>query len=151
MTQWTVCLQVLRYFYYTKTLALHYKNIGDGRVIGHADADCGNSVMDRRSTSGYTITLNGNLISWQTKKQPTVSYSTLAAEYKSLSEMTKEVESLMQLMKKIGINNILTAQLLNEKKVQLILHTQTQIIMVSKQTTWILRITIFDIFQKTAS
>ncbi|MBW0555649.1 hypothetical protein O181_095364 [Austropuccinia psidii MF-1] len=74
ITHWTACLQVLRYLYHTKTLALHYTNTGSKGVMGHADADWGNSVMDRRSISGYTITLNGNLISWLTKKQPTVSH-----------------------------------------------------------------------------
>ncbi|MBW0570239.1 hypothetical protein O181_109954 [Austropuccinia psidii MF-1] len=116
ITHWTVCLQVLRYLYHTKALTLHYTNSGSEGLIGYADADWGNSVMDRRSISGYTITLNGNLISWQTKKQPTVSHSTTEAEYKSLSDMTKEVKWLMRLMKEIGINNTWTPQLLNDNK-----------------------------------
>ncbi|MBW0543081.1 hypothetical protein O181_082796 [Austropuccinia psidii MF-1] len=115
-THWSACLQVLRYLYHTKTLALHYANTGSSGVIGHADADWGNSVIDRRSTSGYTISLNGNLISWRTKKQPTVSHSTTEAEYKSLSDLTKEVEWLMQLMKEIGIDETMTPQLLNDNK-----------------------------------
>ncbi|MBW0475298.1 hypothetical protein O181_015013 [Austropuccinia psidii MF-1] len=72
--------------------------------------------MNRKSTSGYAITLNGNLISSQTKKQSTVSHSTTEAEYKSLSDMTKEVEWLMKLMKETGINDNLTPQLLSNKK-----------------------------------
>ncbi|MBW0500267.1 hypothetical protein O181_039982 [Austropuccinia psidii MF-1] len=116
ITHWTACLQVLQYLYHTKTLALHYTNTGSEGVIGNADADWGNSVMDRRLISGYTITFNGNLISWQTKKQPTVSHSTTEAKYKSLSDKTKEVEWLMGLMKEVGIDNTLTPQLLNENK-----------------------------------
>ncbi|MBW0557170.1 hypothetical protein O181_096885 [Austropuccinia psidii MF-1] len=61
ITHWSACLQVLRYLYHTKTLELHYANTGGGGVIGYADADWGNSVMDRRSTSGYTISLNHKL------------------------------------------------------------------------------------------
>ncbi|MBW0465870.1 hypothetical protein O181_005585 [Austropuccinia psidii MF-1] len=92
IAHWSVCLQVLWYLYHTKTLALHYTNTGSRGLIGHADADWGNSVMDRRLTSGCTISLNGNLISWQTKKQPKVSNSTTEDRYKSLSDTTKEVE-----------------------------------------------------------
>ncbi|MBW0492427.1 hypothetical protein O181_032142 [Austropuccinia psidii MF-1] len=115
-THWTACLQVLQYLYHTKALALHYTNTGSEGVIGNADVDWGNSVMDRRSISGYTISFNGNLISWQMKKQPTVSHSTTEAEYKSLSDMTKEVEWLMGLMTEIGIDNTLTPQLVNDNK-----------------------------------
>ncbi|MBW0590242.1 hypothetical protein O181_129957, partial [Austropuccinia psidii MF-1] len=104
MTHWTACLQVLRYLYHTKDLSLHYFKEGNKGIEAYADADWGNWVIDRRSTSGYIVTVNGHLVSWRTKKQPTVSYSTTEAEYKALSDMTKEVEWLMQLLKEINVN-----------------------------------------------
>ncbi|MBW0491765.1 hypothetical protein O181_031480 [Austropuccinia psidii MF-1] len=68
ITHWTVFLQVLQYLYHTKTLALHYTNTGSEGVIGHPDAHWWNSVMERKLISGYKISLNGNLISWKTRK-----------------------------------------------------------------------------------
>ncbi|MBW0513987.1 hypothetical protein O181_053702 [Austropuccinia psidii MF-1] len=105
--------------------------------------------MDRRSISGYKITSNGNLISWKTKKQPTISHSTTEDEYKSLSEMTKVVEWLMGLMKEIGIDNTLTPQLLNDNKgASDLAHSNTKH-NGFKKNTWRLSITIFGTSYKT--
>ncbi|MBW0583431.1 hypothetical protein O181_123146 [Austropuccinia psidii MF-1] len=74
-------------------------------------------LQGRRSTSGYIVTVNGHLVSWRTKKQPTVSHSTTEAEYKALSDMTKEVEWLIQLLKEIDLNREnSTPQLFNDNK-----------------------------------
>ncbi|MBW0473127.1 hypothetical protein O181_012842 [Austropuccinia psidii MF-1] len=74
-------------------------------------------LQGRRSKSGYTVMVNGHLVSWRTKKQPTISHSTMEAEYKALSDMTKEVEWLMHLLKEIYLNKEnSTPQLLNDKK-----------------------------------
>ncbi|MBW0500660.1 hypothetical protein O181_040375 [Austropuccinia psidii MF-1] len=86
-------------------------------IVAYADADWGNSVVNRRSTSVYTVTVNGHLASWRTKKQPTVSHSTTEAEHKALSDMTKEVEWLMRLLKEIYSNEgNSTPQLFNDNK-----------------------------------
>ncbi|MBW0495211.1 hypothetical protein O181_034926 [Austropuccinia psidii MF-1] len=117
ITHWTACLQVLRYLYHTRGLSLHYSREGKKGIEAYADADWGNSVVDRRSTSGYIVTVNDHLVSWRTKKQPTVSHSTTEAEYKALSDMTKEVEWLMQLLKEIDLNKEnSTPQLFNDNK-----------------------------------
>ncbi|MBW0472263.1 hypothetical protein O181_011978 [Austropuccinia psidii MF-1] len=117
ITHWTACLQVLRYLYHTKELSLHYSKGGKEGIVAYADADWGNSVIDRRSTSGYVVTVKGHLISWRTKKQPTVSHSTTEAEYNALSDMTKEIEWLIQLLEEIDVNEANpTPQLFNDNK-----------------------------------
>ncbi|MBW0494008.1 hypothetical protein O181_033723 [Austropuccinia psidii MF-1] len=117
ITHWTVCLQVLRYLYHTKRLSLHYSKGGKEGIVAYVDADWGKSVIDRSSTSGYTVTVNGHLVSWRMKKQPTVSHSTTEAEYKALTNMTKEVEWLIQLLVEIDLNEgNPTPQLFNDNK-----------------------------------
>ncbi|MBW0497110.1 hypothetical protein O181_036825 [Austropuccinia psidii MF-1] len=118
ITHWTECLQVLRYLYHTRGLSLHYSREGGKKgIVAYTDSEWGNSVFNKRSTSGNIVTVNGHLVSWRTKKQPTVSHSTTEAEYKALSNMTKEVEWLMQLLKEIDFNREnSTPQLFNDNK-----------------------------------
>ena len=45
------------------------------------DADWASDSTDRKSVSGYVITIAGGAVSWSSKKQPTVALSTAEAEY----------------------------------------------------------------------
>ncbi|MBW0491100.1 hypothetical protein O181_030815, partial [Austropuccinia psidii MF-1] len=55
------------------------------------------------SVGGYTLFLNHHLISWRTKKQQTISHSTTKAEYKSLSDASKEILWFQQLLREINL------------------------------------------------
>jgi hypothetical protein len=60
-------------------------------VLAYCDADWGGDLLDRKSTTGYCIFINNNLVSWNVKKQPTVALSTAEAELMSIVEVIKEV------------------------------------------------------------
>jgi DNA-dependent RNA polymerase auxiliary subunit epsilon len=91
---------VLRYLKGTADKGLVFRK-SDERVslIGYCDADWGSSE-DRRSITGYGFKLNKNgpLISWKSRKQPTVALSTCEAEYMSLSSAIQEAKFLSQLL-----------------------------------------------------
>jgi hypothetical protein len=55
---------------------------------------------DRRSTTGYccTLTEGGPLISWKSRKPPTVAISTCGAEYVALANTAQECLYLTQLL-----------------------------------------------------
>ncbi|GAA0186128.1 hypothetical protein LIER_33416 [Lithospermum erythrorhizon] len=54
-------------------------------------ADWAGCVVDRRSTGGHVIYFGSNLVSWQSRKQHTVSRSSTEAEYKELVDCSTEI------------------------------------------------------------
>ncbi|MBW0488409.1 hypothetical protein O181_028124 [Austropuccinia psidii MF-1] len=103
LKHWVAILQVLCYLYHTKEKTLNYHNKGKCNIISYADADWGNLLIDQRSVGGYTLFLNHHLISWKTKKQQTISHSTTKAEYKYLSDASKEILWFQQLLQEINL------------------------------------------------
>ena len=58
---------------------------------------------DRRSQSGYCIFIGTSLISWCSRKQPTVSKSSTESKYRSLAATTSEIMWLQMLLVELKI------------------------------------------------
>ncbi len=61
------------------------------RINAFCDSDWGGDSDDRKSTSGYCVFINNNLVSWNTRKQQTVALSSAEAELMAMTEVRKEV------------------------------------------------------------
>ena len=81
--------RILRYLKGSMDKGLVYRKDNKG-LVGIADADWGNSIMDRRSYNGYSFILSGGAVSLCSRKQKTVATSSTEAEYMYLSEADKE-------------------------------------------------------------
>ena len=81
---------VLRYLKATMFQKLVYtKSDEPFTLTGFCDADWGSSD-DRKSTTGYGFMLsNKSLISWKSRKQPTIALSTCEAEYMAMGAATQ--------------------------------------------------------------
>ena len=104
IAHWRAVLHLLRYLAGTKHHGIVLDGSGDlNNVSVYTDADFANCVDDRRSYSGYVTLLGGNLLSWQSKKQQTVSTSTTEAEYRALFEGVQEAVWLKYLFSSLSI------------------------------------------------
>jgi hypothetical protein len=59
-------------------------------------------VEARKSTLGFAIFLGNNLVSWSSKKQPTVTCSSTEAEYRALANVTSKLTWLDYLLRELG-------------------------------------------------
>ena len=86
-------------------------NHGHNRLECFIDVDWAGSKEDRRSTSGYCVFVEGNLVSWKSKKQSVVSRSSAEFEYRAMTQSTCEIMWLHQLLTEVGIKTSVPAKL----------------------------------------
>ena len=96
---------VLRYLRGTIDYELCFKKCdGDLNLVAYSDSDWASSLADRRSTTGYCFRLSnsGPLISWKSRRQPTVALSTCEAECIGMAAAAQESLYLTQLLNNMG-------------------------------------------------
>jgi histone deacetylase 1/2 len=99
----TAAKRILRYLQYTPHVGLTIKRSNSTLLSAYSDSDWAGNPDDRRSTSGFAVFFGDNLISWSSKKQPTVSRSSTESEYKALANATAELIWIQSLLGELGI------------------------------------------------
>ena len=89
-SHWTLVKRILRYIRGTMTLGLTLMASTSLEMVAYSDADWAGCPDTRCSTSGYYVYLGPSLISWSSKQQPTVSRSSVEAEYRTLANAVAE-------------------------------------------------------------
>ena len=72
---------VMRYIKGTMDYGLCYIRDRDFILIGYTDSDWDGSASNRNSTSGRCFRLGSSMNSWQSRKQSSISLSTIEVEY----------------------------------------------------------------------
>jgi hypothetical protein len=104
VAQWGAVKHLLRYLQGTISMGIHYYRSPETEdLCGWADADYATSLITKKSTSGYVITLFGNPICWSTKKQPVVAQSTTEAEFVAINRCAKQLRWLTNLILNLNI------------------------------------------------
>jgi hypothetical protein len=100
---WAAVKRILRYLNGTLDHGLSICASKDNTLYGFSDSDWAGCPDDRKSTTDYLIFLGPNLISWCSKKQPTMARSSIVAEYRSLAMATAELVWLRNLLHELGL------------------------------------------------
>ncbi|KAB2607785.1 hypothetical protein D8674_010953 [Pyrus ussuriensis x Pyrus communis] len=95
--------RILRYLKGTMQCGLTYSAQGQMELLAYSDADWAADINTRRSITGYIVFLSSNPVSWQSKKQGSVSRSSTEAEYKALANAAADVAWIRLVLKDLHI------------------------------------------------
>ncbi|GJS37979.1 reverse transcriptase domain-containing protein [Tanacetum coccineum] len=70
-------------------------------LVSYSDADWAGCPTSRRSTSGYCVFLGNNLLSWSSKRQPTLSHSNAELKYHGVANDVVETCWLRNLLREL--------------------------------------------------
>ncbi|KAL0430968.1 UNVERIFIED_CONTAM: Retrovirus-related Pol polyprotein from transposon RE1 [Sesamum radiatum] len=96
-------LHLVRYLKGSPDQGLFFPVSNPPDLVAFCDADWAGCIDSRRSLSGYCIFLGRALISWKSKKQPTVARSTAEAEYRSLGTTVCELKWISYLLHDLNL------------------------------------------------
>lgn len=95
---WSAAKRLLRYLKGTRCYAVQLGGDTKQGLIGYSDSDWAGDIGTRRSTSGFVFLYAGGVISWASRRQSSVTLSTMEAEYVALTEACQEAIWLRQLL-----------------------------------------------------
>ncbi|GJZ09208.1 ribonuclease H-like domain-containing protein [Tanacetum coccineum] len=93
--------RILRYVCGTLDYGLQLFLSSTTNLVAYSDADWAGCPTTRRSTSGYCVFLGNNLLSWSSKRQPTLSRSSAEAEYRGVANVVAETCWLRNLLREL--------------------------------------------------
>ena len=103
---WNAVMRILRYLKGTKNYGLRYSQDEhfdkNNCLEAFCDSDWAEDIADRKSTSGYIVTMGGTIISHKSGKQDCIATSSVQAEYIAASTAAREVIWLRRLLKELG-------------------------------------------------
>lgn len=102
---WESALRVVRYLKGTSGQGILLSSDSDLQNHGWCDSDWAGCPLTRRSVSGQFVSLGNSPLSWKTKKQDVVSFSSAEAEYRSMSLTLRELKWLKKLMQDLGVRH----------------------------------------------
>jgi hypothetical protein len=94
----TALKRILRYLRGSLDYDLLLRPSPTSELVVYTDADWVGCPDTCRSTSGYVVFLDVNLVSWAAKRQPVVSRSSAEAEYRAVANGVAEASWLRQLL-----------------------------------------------------
>ena len=95
--------RVLRYLKGTPGSGLFLSATGTPQLRAFSDSDWAGCQDSRKSTTDFVVYFGSSLISWQSKKQSTVSRNSSEAEYRALASTTCELQWLTYLLQDFWI------------------------------------------------
>jgi hypothetical protein len=95
--------RILRYLNDAPGKGLLYVKNGVSNIEGYTDADWAGDQTTKRSTYGYLTFVEGNLITWRSKKQKVVARSSAEAEFREMAQGICELLLIKSVLKDLEI------------------------------------------------
>jgi hypothetical protein len=95
--------RILRFLNNTGNLGLYIRQSSSTLVSAFFDVDWAGCSNDRKSTGGFAIFSDPNLISSCAKKQKTISRSSTDLEYKAMADATTELMWIQSVLQELRI------------------------------------------------
>lgn len=100
-----VVLGVIRYLAGTRDVGVRYSRNQENVLSGFVDADYAQCPNDRRSYTGFVMMFGGP-VSWESKKQSSVTLSSCEAEYVALTSAAKELMFIKNILNELGLEEV---------------------------------------------
>ena len=100
---WNAAKRILRYVKGTITFEIHYAAGTALNLLGFTDSDWASDSIDRKSTSGYPLSLGSGPIYWSSKKQTAIALSSTEAEHRGVVNITIQALWLQHFLIELGI------------------------------------------------
>nr|XP_043611879.1 uncharacterized mitochondrial protein AtMg00810-like [Erigeron canadensis] len=111
-----VALRVLRYLKAAPGKGIHICKSSNLSLKAFVDSDWAKCISSRRSVIGYCVFFCGNLVSWKSKKQNTVSKSSTKGEYRAMAFVTCEVIWIVKILEDLLVKNVLPIKVFCDSK-----------------------------------
>ena len=98
-----VAIRVVRYINQSPGLGIFLSAKASSNLQAFCDVDQASCPTTRRTVTGYLVKLGDSLISWKTKKQPTISISSAETEYRSIASTVAEIVWIVGLFTELRI------------------------------------------------
>ncbi|KAK3024979.1 hypothetical protein RJ639_042786 [Escallonia herrerae] len=95
--------RILRYLKGSLRKGLLYSKYEASTIEGYTDADWAGDQLNRKSTLGYLTFVEGNLVTWRSKKQKVVTWSSAEVEFQSMAYGLCELLWIKRVLKDLGI------------------------------------------------
>ncbi|KAJ9539519.1 hypothetical protein OSB04_032252 [Centaurea solstitialis] len=96
--------RILRYLKAAPGKGLWFRKNQAQEVLGYTDADWSGDKSDGKSTSGYFTYVEGNLVTWRSKKQKVVARSSEEAEYRGMVHGVCELIWIKRILRDLGVS-----------------------------------------------
>ena len=103
---YNLLLIVLKYITRTSSLGLEFNISGDSLTwdfVSYVDSDWGGNTDNRKSVSGWCIFVNNCLLGWGSRDQKNVTLYSTEAVYVGISEISKEILFIKQVLEFVGV------------------------------------------------
>lgn len=111
-----VAKKILRYIAIIKDLALKFTKLPLFVLLGFSNSNYGDDIDDRKSTFAYVFNIGFGVISWYSKKQPTITLSTIKIEYRAMIVVAQEAIWLRHILNKIKFGQVGPSHISSDNK-----------------------------------